>query len=289
MATYQEGRWNCKTAYVLSSFPAFISSITGSTPFKAVTSIGVGAAVGEKVGGKISKVWGKSGWSGFIIKGLTGVVSGFLTYTALENKVNPAILDVEKRILSLCDCEVVDLENETKGMCKKLKEWFRESIYESLEANLGKCDKSNEDWKRIYYQAFIARKIYETYSESLGIKTYVLLIHRAILIKDESKVGPFNEKDINCYLYAMKFKKNDSKNILEDYMPNIYHYRMRELSGNDITLEYVSDSDIDVNSQVCRVVLNGVYLYNNVTGLSNDWLNCYSSGTHPSEVSLKDS
>ena len=69
---------------------------------------------------------------------------------------------------------------------------------------------------------------YKTYRESLGIKTGVLLIHWTILIKHEDDVGPLNEKDIDCYLYAMKFKDSNSKDILEYYMPNIYQYAMKE-------------------------------------------------------------
>jgi len=36
----------------------------------------------------------------------------------------------------------------------------------------------------------------------------------------------FWEKDINCYLYAMKFKDKDSQNILKNFMHNIYSYAM---------------------------------------------------------------
>jgi hypothetical protein len=98
------------------------------------------------------------------------------------------------------------LENEREG---------RKDVYNALESELGRCSEGNESWRRIYYQAFIARKIYETYRESLGIKTGVLVDHWAILIKNESDVDPFTEKDINCYLYAMKFRGNDSLNVLE--------------------------------------------------------------------------
>ncbi len=132
------------------------------------------------------------------------------------------------------------------------------------------------------HQAYIVRKIYETYGESLGIKTGVLLIHWAILIKHENDVGPLNEKDIDCYLYAMKFKDNDSEDILEYYMLNIYHYAMKEGdTSGDIKFEYVST--LPSNSPVCDVNSIG----NTVEKLSSDWLKkCYSSP--PNEVDLKD-
>ena len=139
-------------------------------------------------------------------------------------------------------------------------------------------------------------RFYETYGESLGIKTGVLLIHWAILIKHENDVGPLNEKDIDCYLYAMKFKDNDSEDILEYYMPNIYHYAMKEGdTSGDVKLESVTE---DYNSPVCDVVIDGIDPYpktheakqkivNFVEDYDSFWLSsCYSSP--PNEVDLKD-
>ncbi len=139
-------------------------------------------------------------------------------------------------------------------------------------------------------------RFYETYGESLGIKTGVLLIHWAILIKHENDVGPLNEKDIDCYLYAMKFKDNDSEDILEYYMPNIYHYAMKEGdTSGDVKLESVTE---DYNSPVCDVVIDGIDPYpktheakqkivNFVEDYDSFWLSsCYSS--LPNEVDLKD-
>ena len=44
---------------------------------------------------------------------------------------------------------------------------------------------------------------------------------------NESLVGNFNEKNLNCILYAMKYRNNCSRNILEDFMHNLYFYALR--------------------------------------------------------------
>ena len=92
---------------------------------------------------------------------------------------------------------------------------------------------------------------------------------------------PLNEKDIDCYLYAMKLKDSNSKDILEYFIPSIYQYAIKEgTSGENIKLEYVS---IPSNSPVCDVNSIG----DTVEKLSSGWLKkCYSSP--PNEVDLKD-
>ncbi len=119
------------------------------------------------------------------------------------------------------------------------------------------------------------------------------MVHRAILIRKESDVGPFNEKDMDCYLYAMKFAGNDSQNLLLNYtLQNIYHYAMKdEVVNNDVRLERITV--YASNSPVCDVIVSDNVpvairdIGSIVEYYSLDWLNkCYPSP--PSELYLKD-
>jgi len=130
-----------------------------------------------------------------------------------------------------------------------------------LEEELGKCSDKNQKWKKIYYQAFIAKAIYWTLAESMRIKTDEMLDHYFIYISNESLVGPFDEKDLNCYWFAMKYRGNDSVSIL-DVFPNIYSY---EYSDEKVFCNWflsqcpkVEKVNPTGSSVVCKVV-NKVY------------------------------
>ena len=115
------------------------------------------------------------------------------------------------------------------------------------------------------------------------------------MIRKESDVRPFNEKDIDCYLYAMKFAGNDSQNLLLNYtLQNIYHYAMKdEVVNNDVRLERITV--YTSNSPVCDVIVSDNVpvairdIGSIVEYYSLDWLNkCYQSQNLPNTLDLKD-
>ena len=132
------------------------------------------------------------------------------------------------------------------------------------------------------------------YRESLGIKTGVLVDHWAILIGNESDVGPFTEMDINCYLYTMKFRGNDSQNILEDFMHNLYFYAL----GDKVTTNPITgDSDIKLDPPGTRNAYSKVcwikecptcqYIEQIVSSLDTNWLDSCFPPPRPIDVYLK--
>jgi len=89
--------------------------VVGSTSTELLASGLITYRAGS-VGYKIATALKKGGKGKTIATALGTIAGGLLAYTTLEQKVKPEILEMEKKILNLCPCDVIDLENERKGM-----------------------------------------------------------------------------------------------------------------------------------------------------------------------------